>query len=81
MDKYIGLHMLLANSVAEDIRLTISDIEGAIKDKLPASALRHKAWRGNDKTHVQARAWMNAGYRVVNTADLIRLGCVTLSRL
>jgi hypothetical protein len=31
---------------------------------LPPSAYRHRAWWANDASHVQARAWLDAGWRV-----------------
>ena len=31
---------------------------------LPPSARRHAAWWANDKTHVQAKAWLDLGLRV-----------------
>lgn len=81
MGKYDGLERVLANSAVDEITLTILDIENAIKDTLPESALRHETWWGNDKTHVQARAWISAGYRVVDIAEPIQSGYVTFSRL
>jgi len=46
------------------LELTFNDIEGIIGADLPASAHRHRAWWANDKTHVHARAWMEAGWEV-----------------
>jgi hypothetical protein len=80
MGKYSGLERVLVNSGMEEIKLTISDIEIAIGDKLPESAHSHEEWWGNDKTHVQARAWMTAGYRVVDIAEPLHSGTATFSR-
>jgi hypothetical protein len=44
------------------LELTFNDIEGIIGAGLPASAYRYRAWWANDKTHVHARAWMDAGW-------------------
>jgi hypothetical protein len=45
------------------VRLSFSDIE-AVVGQLPASAREHRPWWANDKTHSQASAWLEAGYRV-----------------
>ena len=81
MYKYAGLEQALVNNGAEEIRLALSDIESVINDKLPKSALKYEAWWGNDKTHVQAKAWMDAGYRVADRTEPIELRVVTFSRL
>lgn len=40
------------------------DAIGALVGGLPTSARRHRAWWANDATHPQARAWLEAGWRV-----------------
>ena len=51
-------------------RRSISPIEFAFRDiadwvgGLPVSAHRHRAWWANDRSHVQARAWLDAGWEV-----------------
>jgi hypothetical protein len=46
--------------------MRFDDIEEILKFPLPPSARRHRGWWTNDPngTHVQARAWMGAGWRV-----------------
>jgi hypothetical protein len=46
------------------LTLTFNDIKGIIGADLPASAYRYRAWWANDKTHIHARAWMEAGWKV-----------------
>ncbi|MEV6637072.1 hypothetical protein AB0M54_40685 [Actinoplanes sp. NPDC051470] len=47
--------------------------EGIIDAQLPRSAFRYQAWWSNEigGNHVQAHAWMNAGWRV-DGVDLAR---------
>ena len=54
--------------------VTFKEIEEILAFPLPTSAREHRAWWGNDGTHVQARAWRAAGWR---TQD-VDLGAETL---
>jgi len=47
----------------DHVRLSFSDIE-AVVGQLPVSARKHRPWWANDKTHSQASAWLDVGYRV-----------------
>jgi hypothetical protein len=51
------------------VRLTFAEVD-QIVDRLPASANNHRAWWENEVegSHVQARAWMAAGYKVREVA-------------
>jgi hypothetical protein len=58
------------------VRLSFKELGQWVPDKntgkpagLPPSAFKHQAWWGNDETHPQARAWLEAGFRVAS-ADL-----------
>ena len=55
----------------EKLTLSFESIEQVLKDQLPPSAYEHRAWWGNQKqgTHVEAIAWMDAGW-MVDTVDL-----------
>jgi hypothetical protein len=55
----------------EEVTLTFERIEQILKDRLPPSAHKHRPWWGNQKqgTHVEAIAWMDAGW-LVETVDL-----------
>jgi hypothetical protein len=66
--KYTLLQHYLTNlsTSQRDITLSFIHIERIIKDKLPASATKHRAWWSNEKNgmHVSAHAWMGAGWKV-----------------
>jgi hypothetical protein len=50
--------------------MSFSDIADLVPGGLPPSAFKYSAWWSNENNgpHVQARAWLDAGYRV--RADL-----------
>jgi len=56
-----------------EVTLPFEQIERILNDKLPPSAYQHQAWWPNQKqgSHVEAYAWLNAGWRVetVNFSD------------
>lgn len=68
MAKYDPLHEHLKDvpSDRREIRLAFSLIESILGAGLPASARIYQAWWANETvgSHVQARAWMDAGWRV-----------------
>lgn len=68
MAKYDPLHEHLkgVSSDLREIRLVFSLIESILGARLPVSAHIHQAWWANETVggHVQARAWMDAGWRV-----------------
>lgn len=45
------------------VSMSFGEIEGLV-GSLPASVNQHRSWWANDRTHVQAQAWMSAGYEV-----------------
>ena len=49
-----------------EVTLGFADIEELIGGGLPVSAHQHPAWWSNEQEgrHVQARAWLEAGWRV-----------------
>jgi hypothetical protein len=55
----------------EEVTLSFESIEQVLNDALPPSAHEHRAWWGNQQqgTHVEAIAWMDAGW-MVDTVDL-----------
>ena len=63
MPKYEPLANHLRAHRGDACRLHFADIERIIGSALPRSAREHRAWWGNDRTHVQASAWMRAGFR------------------
>jgi hypothetical protein len=64
--KYAPLRRYLSRVDEESVTLSFARVEEILGARLPASATTHSAWWGNEtkRTHVQARAWMNAGWRV-----------------
>ena len=62
MSKYEPLADFLRTHRGDTCSLGFVDIERIIGSSLPASAREHRSWWGNDRTHTQARAWMQAGY-------------------
>jgi hypothetical protein len=65
MGKYEPLQEYLKNSVQNEITLNFNQIEELLGANLPYSAFKHPAWwANNDTPHVQASAWLNAGWKV-----------------
>lgn len=63
MSKYEPLEQFLAASNAAEIALTFEDIERILARDLPRSAFTYREWWANTQgSHVQAKAWMSAGY-------------------
>jgi mRNA-degrading endonuclease RelE of RelBE toxin-antitoxin system len=64
--KYRPLTEFLKTRKESSVRLRFTEIANLLCDSLPSSARTHRAWWGNnDNRHVQARAWLSAGRRVV----------------
>jgi hypothetical protein len=68
MAKYTPLMEYLHNfdKNQNEVTLSFTQIESVIADKLPQSAFNHEAWWANevDGSHVEAHAWMGAGWKV-----------------
>jgi hypothetical protein len=82
MAKYEPLGGFLGRQSDEKYTIQVSfrRLEEIIGGPLPASARRRREWWGNEAggTHVQAHAWLNAGWSV-DRVDLDR-GVVTFRR-
>jgi hypothetical protein len=65
MSKYAPLRRHLEGRTEGEITLSFNQLDQLV-DGLPASARNHRAWWANEAegSHVQARAWINAGWRV-----------------
>jgi hypothetical protein len=62
--KYAPLGERLARESGDRLRLTFAEVEHALGFPLPASARTHAPWWANvGGSHVQAKAWMEAGWR------------------
>ena len=75
MAKYDPLYDFLVNmhTSVENFTLTFQQIDRILATKLPTSAYSHRAWWANEVegSHVEAQAWMEAGWKVeaVNQED------------
>ena len=63
MSKYDALHEYLRRKATSRVTLSFKDVEGIIGDALPRSARERRAWWANDRTHVEAQAWLAAGWQ------------------
>lgn len=77
MGKYTPLQRYLEelSKTKTEIQLSFTAIENILQDKLPPAAHDHRAWWANEQNgpHVQAKAWIKAGWKVdiVNFQDEI----------
>ena len=63
MSKYQTLNRFFKAQASEFLRMTFDEVEKEAGFKLPASSRLHQAWWANDRArHVQAKAWLDAGY-------------------
>jgi hypothetical protein len=64
MSKYDPLTKHLKGQYAQRVSMSFAEVERVIDAKLPRSAHEHAAWWANHpgETHVQAKAWMDAGF-------------------
>ena len=63
MPKYDALGAYLKRQHRDLVPMTFAEVEKIIGAKLPASAHKHRPWWGNNAVnHVNARAWLDAGY-------------------
>ena len=63
MAKYRALGDYLKQQRRDLVPMTFRDIEKIIGAKLPASAHKHRPWWGNNvNNHVNAKAWLEAGF-------------------
>jgi hypothetical protein len=61
--KYGPLREYLSGTAGTRVRMTFAAVEDLV-GRLPESAYRHRAWWGNNDGNVEARAWLDAGWRV-----------------
>jgi len=63
MAKYETLNRFFRVQTGGLLRMTFDEVEREAGFTLPASARLHQAWWANDRSrHVQAKAWLDAGY-------------------
>jgi hypothetical protein len=61
--KYSPLQEHLSAATGNRIRMTFTAVEDLV-GYLPESAYRHRAWWGNNDGTAEAKAWLDAGWRV-----------------
>ena len=61
--KYAPLREHLSGATGTRVRMTFKAVEDLV-GRLPESAYRHRAWWGNNDGNVEAKAWLDAGWRV-----------------
>lgn len=65
--KYATLRAFLSARSESRLTMSFAEVAAAAKVNLPASAFRYPQWWQNDaEHHVQAKAWIEAGYRTEN---------------
>lgn len=65
MGKYDPLYQHLRRRSADELEMSFAEVERVIDAMLPNSAARPQWWSneaGLDTTHVQCRAWREAGF-------------------
>ena len=64
MSKYAPLQTYLSRQTQQEAAMAFREIERVLGFSLPPSARRHQAWWANNVgTHVNARAWRDAGWK------------------
>jgi hypothetical protein len=61
--KYGPLREHLSGNTGTRVHMTFKAMEDLV-GRLPDSAYRHRAWWGNNDASVEAKAWLDAGWRV-----------------
>src|SRR5579863_6570470 len=65
--KYAPLQRYLEQAAGSRLRLSFRDVEAILQFALPKSARTYAPWWANvGGSHVQAEAWMDAGWRTCN---------------
>jgi hypothetical protein len=75
--KYGPLREHLAGRTGTRVRMTFTAVEDLV-GRLPESAYRHRAWWGNNDGTAEAKAWLDAGWRVESVNQAV--GEVVFSR-
>jgi hypothetical protein len=81
VEKYRPLEQYLERQAAKSVvaaSLDFGAIENILQDKLPMAAFKWRAWWGNDRHHVHAVAWLDAGWKV-ESVDLSRRSVTFIS--
>ena len=70
MSKYDPLSRWLSQRISKRVPATFAEIEEILGFKLPPAARKWPPWWANDPKHyhVQAKAWLNAGFRTAEVS-------------
>ena len=60
--KYVPLYWHLTTFPSQEWPTTFKHVESILEFQLPNAARKWPAWWANDPTHVEARAWLAAGW-------------------
>ena len=67
----LKLFLQLVPKKVSTMTMSFAQIDLILRNALPLAAFERRAWWGNDATHVQAKAWTDAGFNVdKNGVDL-----------
>jgi hypothetical protein len=63
--KYDGLREYLLRQHSDRVTMSFEQVAAVVPGALPSSAYNHQAWWANEVSgsHVEARAWLDAGFR------------------
>jgi hypothetical protein len=77
--KYDPLSLFLQSFNKVSLDLRFSDLETILGERLPHSARCHRAWWSNETsgTHVQARSWLQADWKVKSVDMSFEMVCFT----
>jgi hypothetical protein len=81
-NQYYPLTLFLKNlpSTSSSVTLSFPQIDLILRIALPKSAFQRREWWGNDRYHVQAKAWKNAGFKVDDNGVDLNQGLVRFKR-
>ena len=83
--KYEPLKRFLCEKAAckREISLSLTQVESIVGSSLPKSAFKYPEWwsdQTNISTRPQAKAWIEAGYKVVSVSPRSQIATVRFSR-
>jgi hypothetical protein len=70
VSKYEALREHLDRQHGDQITMSFDQVAAIVPGGLPASAYNHQAWWANEAygSHVEARAWLDAGFRTTSVS-------------
>lgn len=68
MYKYDPLGDYLRKQSSDRVTLSFDDVADIIGDTLPPSAFTRAEWWANSRSHIEANAWMDEGWKTEGTS-------------